>query len=76
MLWITCILIGMLLGQHVRLSVSPELSAFLKASWALASEKAPAIKASTAAAANHIKSTASKTLKATAKPALSAGEVA
>lgn len=76
MFYLLTMIIGLFLGQHIRLSVSPELSAFLRSSWALAQEKAPSIKASTAAAAKRIKSTASKTLKATAKPALSGGEVA
>jgi hypothetical protein len=75
MLWILCILIGLILGQHLKISVSPELSAFFRSSWALANEQSPAIKASTAAAAKRIKTSASKTLKASTKPALSGGEV-
>jgi hypothetical protein len=75
MLWILCILIGLVLGQHLKISVSPELSGFLRGTWALANEQAPTIKASTAAAAQRLKTTATKTLKASPKPALSGGEV-
>jgi hypothetical protein len=66
MLWILCILIGLVLGQHIKLAVSPELQGFFRSSWALAQEKVPAIKASTAAAVHSIKGRVAKvpTLKA------------
>lgn len=76
MLAILCILIGLFLGQHIRLSISPELSAFLQSTWSMVIEQAPVIKASTAAGAKRIQSTIAQTLKAAAKPTLSSGEVA
>jgi hypothetical protein len=69
MLWILCILIGLVLGQHITLAVSPELQGFFRASWALAREKAPQIKASTTAAVQSIKSRTAKV------PSLKASEV-
>jgi hypothetical protein len=76
MIPLLCILLGLVLGQQVKVTVSPELQAFMTRTWAIATEQAPAIKASTATAAQRLKSTASKTLKASTKPALSGGEVA
>jgi hypothetical protein len=66
MLWILCILIGLVLGQHIKLTVSPELQGFFRSTWALTQEKAPQIKASTTAAVQSIKSRTAKvpTLKA------------
>jgi hypothetical protein len=61
MLIIIAILFGITIGQHIKVTTSPELSAFIKASWALAQEKAPSIRASTAAAAKRIQSAAAKT---------------
>lgn len=66
MLWILCILISLVLGQHIKLAVSPELQGFFRSSWALAQQQAPQIKASTAAAVQSIKGRTAKvtTLKA------------
>jgi hypothetical protein len=75
MIPLLCILLGLVLGQQVKVTVSPELQAFMTRTWAIANEQAPAIKASTAAAAKRIQTSASKTLKASTKPALSSGEV-
>jgi hypothetical protein len=76
MIPLICILLGLVLGQQVKVTVSPELQAFMTRAWTIATEQSPAIKASTAAAAQRIKTSASKTLKASTKPALSGGEVA
>jgi hypothetical protein len=46
MLAIACILIGLLLGQHIKISTSPELSGFFHSTWALVVLKAPEIKES------------------------------
>jgi hypothetical protein len=76
MIPLLCILLGLVLGQHLKVTVSPELQVFISRTWTIANEQAPALKASTAAAAQRLKATASKTLKASSKPALSGGEVA
>jgi hypothetical protein len=70
-----CILLGLVLGQHLKITVSPELQAFMTRTWTIATEQAPAIKVSTTAAAQRLKTSASKTLKASTKPALSGREV-
>jgi hypothetical protein len=75
MILLLCILLGLVLGQQVKFTVNPELQAFMTRTWAIAIEQAPAIKASTAAAAQRLKASASKTLKASTKPALSGGKV-
>jgi hypothetical protein len=75
MIPLLCILLGLVLGQQVKVTVSPELQALVTRLWVIATAQAPAIKASTVAAAKRIQATASKTLKASTKPALSGGEV-
>jgi hypothetical protein len=40
MLWILCILLGVTIGQHLKIALTPELRAFLTSSWRLANEKA------------------------------------
>lgn len=60
MILILCILIGLALGQHIKIAVSPELQAFAKTSWALSNEKAlPTV----TSAAKKIKSVASRVVK-------------
>jgi hypothetical protein len=46
MLAIACILVGLVLGQHIKISTSPELSAFFRSAWALIALKAPEIRES------------------------------
>jgi hypothetical protein len=75
MIPLLCILLGLVLGQQVKVTVSPELQALVTRLWVIATEQAPAIKASTTAAAQRLKTSASKTLKASTKPALSGREV-
>ncbi len=40
MLLIIAILIGVTMGQHIKIALTPELRAFLTSSWALAETKA------------------------------------
>jgi hypothetical protein len=66
MILILCILLGIAMGQHIKIAVSPELMAFIKSTWALAREKVPPV---ASLAAEKVKSVASKSTKfpATAK---------
>jgi hypothetical protein len=43
MVWLLCILLGIIAGQHIKIAVSPELSAFFKASWASTTDSIPAV---------------------------------
>jgi hypothetical protein len=75
MIPLLCILLGLVLGQHLKVTISPEFQAFITRTWTIAQAQIPTIKATSAAAVKQLKSTASKTLKASSKPALSSGEV-
>jgi hypothetical protein len=44
--YLLAMLIGLLLGQHIKISTSPELSAFFRSTWALVALKAPEIRQS------------------------------
>lgn len=37
------ILLGLILGQHIKITASPELSAFFKASWSSMTDSMPAL---------------------------------
>jgi hypothetical protein len=37
------ILLGLILGQHIKIAVSPELSAFFKTSWSSMTDSIPAV---------------------------------
>jgi hypothetical protein len=60
MILIICILIGLALGQHIKIAVSPELQAFFATSWAMAETKALPVATS---AAKKIKAVAVKAVK-------------
>jgi hypothetical protein len=60
MILILCILAGIAMGQHIKLTVSPELMAFITSTWALASEKVPPV---ANAAAEKVKTLSSKAVK-------------
>jgi hypothetical protein len=60
MILILCILAGIAMGQHIKIAVSPELIAFIKSTWALASEKVPPV---AALAAEKVKTLSSKSVK-------------
>ncbi len=62
MLTIIAILIGLALGQHIKIAVSPDLQAFFKKSWVMAETKALPVGIS---AAKKIKSVATKAVKTT-----------
>jgi hypothetical protein len=70
MIWLICILAGIVAGNHIKVSVSPELTALLTSSWRLANEKALPV---ANLAAKKIKSAAAKSVKSTGKttPAIS-----
>jgi hypothetical protein len=62
MFYVLSILLGLCLGQHIKIAVSPELQAFFKASWAQAESKAlPMAKT----ALGQIKTTVQKQVKRT-----------
>jgi hypothetical protein len=43
MVWLLCILLGIIAGQHIKIAVSPELTAFVQASWASLGDSMPAV---------------------------------
>jgi hypothetical protein len=46
MFYLLAMIIGLILGQHVKISTSPELSGFFRSTWALITLKAPEIRQS------------------------------
>jgi hypothetical protein len=60
MLLILSILLGIALGQFIKVDVSPELMDFIKSSWALVSEKVPPV---ATLAAEKVKTLSSKAVK-------------
>jgi hypothetical protein len=43
MLILLAIIIGLALGQHIKIAVSPDLMTFIKSSWSIANEKVPPV---------------------------------
>lgn len=75
MLWIICILFGVALGQHLKVTASPELTAAIAQYWPPVEQKAIAMaQKASAAASRHIKASATKSIKAS--PKTSAEDVA
>jgi hypothetical protein len=64
MILIVCILLGIAMGQHIKIAVSPELMAFIKSTWALMSEKVPPV---ATLAAEKVKNAAKSTRLSVAK---------
>jgi hypothetical protein len=62
MIPLICILLGLALGQHLKITISPELQAFITSAWASVEVKALPIVQTTA---NQLKQTATQSLKPT-----------
>jgi hypothetical protein len=64
MILILCILLGIAMGQHIKIALTPELMAFITSSWALAAEKVPPV---ATLAAEKVKNAAKSTRLSVAK---------
>jgi hypothetical protein len=65
MFYLLAILIGIVIGQHLQITVSPELSTFLRSSWSSVEAKALPVANS---AVQQIKQVAAKSLKSAKLP--------